>query len=797
MKNRIIEILDKNKKFSLDRSAILKEMKSNKSSDFILLDKALTEMEADGEILRDSKNRYSTPKGAGLVEGVLHLNKKGMGFIDRDDEPSILIVPEQQKSAMEGDTVLVKVLKNESLYVNTIAGSVFKVVKRNRKTIVGTFEPRGKGLRFVPDDEKLKGMLVSMSIPSKFTPVAGMKAVMKITQYGSPIEIEMEKELGYKDDPGVDILSVLMEHDINPEFSDEVMDQVAQIPQEVSEDEKVNRTDLTKDITVTIDGDDSKDFDDAVSVKAVSDGWILKVSIADVTHYVHKGSPIDQEAAIRGTSTYAVNSVVPMLPHALSNGICSLNPHVVRLTNTCEMHIGKDGKVIDYKVYPSYICSTERMTYGNVNKILDGDQQLISQYEHLGSIFTDLRDCADAIRSERENKGAIDFETTESKIIVNEKGHPVEIRKVERGHAERMIEDCMIAANVCVADLMHHHEYPSVYRVHGEPSIKRLKDYARMSALLGHPFDMNRSSNPKHVQEYLASCADSEAYPVLATMMLRSMQKAKYDPTCLGHYGLAETEYLHFTSPIRRYPDLLVHRMLRKYYFEGRKTNQKQDEASMRDFAESCSIRERISADAEYAAADMKKAEYMESRIGEVYEGIISGVTSYGFFVELENTVEGLVRVEALKDDYYSFDSARMMLVGNRTNHTYHLGKKVRIKVVSASKDEGKVDFELDEKRSDSRRLERKKYNTRSRAAKKADQFETRENRSFDRKKTRDHKDNRDFNRKHDRHGKKDFKKRDDFGFKSDRNDSRSMKSKSKDHKSRKTQTRNGRKRKG
>ena len=403
-------------------------------------------------------------------------------------------------------------------------------------------------------------------------------------------------------------------HDIVAEFPEEVMEQVHTIPQEVPADDLKGRTDLSNEITVTIDGDDSKDFDDAVAVKKNEKGWVLKVSIADVSHYVTWNSPLDLEARKRGCSTYVTDRVVPMLPHELSNGICSLNPHVIRLTLTAEMQISRDGKVKDYKIYPSFIRSTERMTYNNVNQILDGDAEMQKKYAHLGTLFTDLANCADVIRRERRSKGAIDFASSEAEIKVDEKGHPISIEPKHHGHAEEIIEDCMIAANVTVANFLKWQEIPAIYRIHEEPTAKRIKNFVNMSEQMGHKLVVGKSEiYPNELQRYLDSVSDTDEYTVLSMMLLRCMQKARYDSHCIGHFGLAEDEYLHFTSPIRRYPDLVVHRMLRKYSFEQCTDleERKNDEQLCQEYADQSSVRERESSDAEFDCDDMKKAEYM------------------------------------------------------------------------------------------------------------------------------------------------------------------------------------------
>ncbi|MEF9968003.1 MAG: VacB/RNase II family 3'-5' exoribonuclease, partial [Longicatena sp.] len=385
-----------------------------------------------------------------------------------------------------------------------------------------------------------------------------------------------------------------------------------------------------------------------------------------------------------------------MLPHVLSNGICSLNPKVERLTLTCEMVIDSNGEVTTYEIYPSIIRSTERMTYNNVNKILKHDEVLCRRYEHLGNLFEMMEDCAKRIRKRRELAGAIDFVKDEAKIIVDKNGRVQDIQLRDRGESEKIIEDFMICANVTVAKHMKWLEIPSLYRVHEQPLAKKLRDFARMALVLGHKFKGNiEEVRPIEIQKFLSQFKDEPEYPVVSTMLLRSMQKAKYDAKCLGHFGLALDEYLHFTSPIRRYPDLIVHRMLHKYSFNHCLDVEeiKKDELKMDKLGQETSDRERASTEAERDVEDMKKAEFMENKIGLYYDGVISSVTKFGFFVELANTVEGLVHVQSLTDDYYNFDESNFQLIGERTGTVYRLGQEVRIKCSDASKEKGTIDF--------------------------------------------------------------------------------------------------------
>ena len=690
-KEKLIELFKKASR-PMTRAQIEKEMKVESSGDRISISRLLDQMEEEYYIVRKNDNTFVSVENSGYIIGKLSINRKGTGYIDQTDGSSIIVESQDQGDALDGDTVVVKVSPFDG------TGTVLAVRSHAIHQLTGTYTETNTGLKVVPDNEKIAARRYTVRVPKSLKAVPGLKVLLTIEKYGKTLGLAVEKVIGHKDDPGVDILSVLYDHDIDPEFPEDVLAQANAFAAEVTDSEKEGREDLTSVPTITIDGDDSKDFDDAVSVSANENGWNLKVSIADVSHYVTEDSPLDKEALKRGTSTYICNTVVPMLPHVLSNGICSLNPRAARLTITCDMNIGRHGKVKDYRVYPSVICSNERMTYHNVNMILDGDAELRRDYEHLGTMLFDLVDCADAIRFERHRKGAIDFDTTESEIICNDKGYPIDIKARERGHAERAIEDCMIAANVCVADFMKKHSIPALYRVHGEPETKKLRAFQTTSALLGHRFNMPADGPaPKDIQKYLESVKEEDSYFILANLLLRCMQKAVYDDTCIGHYGIAEKEYLHFTSPIRRYPDLIVHRMLRRYAFEQCNDANVlvRDTERMKDYAEQTSVRERASVEAERDGEAMKKAEYMQAYLGTKVEGIISSVTSFGFYVELPNTVEGLVSISSLSDDYFHFDPDRYALIGERTGTVYRIGQKVRVVVDGSSKEKGTVDFRV------------------------------------------------------------------------------------------------------
>lgn len=692
LKDRILEYVQDHRKGNRRIDGIAEGLELYDKVDSGLLREAVQELKDEYLLFEQPDGHFETREQANIEEGYIRINRSGIGYVTREGGSSIRIDEQDQLDAMDGDTVLVKCPPWQ------YEGEVVKVLKRSRDHLIATYEDNGHGLKLVIDDEKLRDRHLRVLDNRDVVPVEGLKVRCQIEKYSGPMTVRVDRVIGHKDDPGIDLLSILLDHEIDPVFPDDVMEQANAIPQTVQEEELEGRTDLRDEITITIDGDDSKDFDDAVSVEKRENGWLLKVSIADVSHYVTADSPLDLEALRRGCSTYVTDYVVPMLPHVLSNGICSLNPHADRLAMTCEMIINADGTTEEYRVYPSVINSNERMTYHNVNLILEGDEELRQRYAHLGSLFEDLRDCADAIRAYRVGKGAIEFESEEAVIKVDENGRPTDVSVKERGHAERIIEDCMIAANVSVADFLKWQDIPAIYRVHEEPQAKRIKNFVMVSELMGHKFVIGKSAvYPNEIQSYLESVADTDVYPVLSKLLLRCMQKARYDAACIGHFGLAEEEYLHFTSPIRRYPDLMVHRMLRKYALEGNIDMEERllDEHRCMDYAEQSSIRERESQNAEYACEDMKKAEYMEGHIGEVFEGIIDGVQPYGFYVQLPNTIEGLVHINTLTDDFYAYDSIMMMLIGEHSKRMYTMGMKVRVEVISADAETQTIDFAL------------------------------------------------------------------------------------------------------
>jgi len=695
MQEQIINLL--NKQYPLDHQQVAKRLKVVDADDFLVMMKALNQLEEDFIIAKDKFNRYLPFEHSNYRRGKLSVNTKGFGFLDLPDN-SIFIAAHQLNTAMHGDEVLV-------LITGASDGQVVRVLKRAITQLVLEVQSKYNQINLVSYDERISDK-ISVTNLKDFNLVDGHKVLVSIIDY-QPLRVKLEKILGHKNDPGIDILEVLINHDIISEFPQEVMEQVGQLPDEVQAEDLVNRISQLHLPTITIDGDDAKDLDDAISLTKLPEGYELYVHIADVSHYVTPDTPLDNEAYQRATSVYVVDRVVPMLPHALSNGLCSLNPRVIRLTLTCKMIFDRQGTMTNYQIYPSYIRTIERMTYNNVNRILNKEPGICSQYEHLGSLCYDMQELAALLRLQREQSGAIDFDRSEAKVIVDKNGQVLDIKLRERGEAERIIEDFMIKANQCVATCMSGLHIPSLYRVHEQPNLKKMMEFAKFTTNLGYPLKGSMAVvKPMVLQKILDQSKAEPEHQVISMMMLRSMSRARYDRQCLGHFGLALDEYLHFTSPIRRYPDLIVHRNLRKYYFSQRYDAElmQQDELLMESMALHTSNQERKATDAERQVEDMKKAEYMLKYVGQMVEGIISAVTKFGFFVEMPNTVEGLVHISTLKG-HYDYDAGHFTLINRHTNRKFELGQKIKVLVKNVNKDKHAVDFELvdDIKRSKSK----------------------------------------------------------------------------------------------
>ena len=696
MKEKILSILKESDKAlsidELDSALNLNTIEETKA-----FSDALRELEDSYEIYRSNKNRYMLLENSNLRKGILRMNKKGFGFVEvSGEEEDIFIAPDNINKALNNDTVIVEILNKNS--GEKREGRIVKTLERDLSTIVGEiYFKKDKGY-IIPDDKKLDIQL-EIDRDKSHGAVDGHKVVVKILRNitKNRYKGEVVRIIGHKNDPGVDILSIVCKYEINDTFPEEVIEELDSIPEEVREQDKKGRKDLT-DVTIfTIDGDDTKDIDDAISIEKLKNGnYKLGVHIADVSYYVKEGSPLDKEAMDRGTSVYLVDRVIPMLPHKLSNGICSLNPGVERLAISCVMEIDNNGKTVDYEIFPSIIKSRLQMTYKKVNQVIEKNE-IPEGYEPFVNDLKLMDELSQIIRKAKINRGYIDFDVDEAKIIVDENCHPTDIVLRNRGRGENLIEDFMIQANECVATHIFYMDLPFIYRVHEYPKEEKIRDFISFVQSLGYTVKFNtKDISPKAIQNLINQLKDKKEFKVLSSLLLRNMQKAIYLPQNLGHYGLASKCYTHFTSPIRRYPDTTVHRLLRTYLFNDDMSNQTINkwQEKLVYIAENSSFKERESVECEREVEDMKMAEYMEDHIGEEYKGIISGVTNFGMFIQLDNLVEGLIHVNDMKD-YFSFDEVTQSLIGERTKEKFTLGDEVLIKVKAASKEAKTIDFEL------------------------------------------------------------------------------------------------------
>lgn len=651
---------------------------------------------AKGKIITDEKGRYRLP-GDRLKIGIFSGTQKGYGFVIIEGESEDVFIPENAvKGAMHGDKVVIAV--NDEKNGKRKEGAVLQILERGMKEVVGTFY-RSRNFGFViPDNQKLG---YDIFIPKEFTKgaITGHKVVAAITSYGNGSqnpEGKITEIIGHINDPGVDIMSVVKAYDLPVEFPVEVMKSLESIPEEVRPEDIRDRIDIRDILTITIDGEDAKDLDDAVSLTKEGDIYHLGVHIADVTHYVREGSALDKEALKRGTSVYLVDRVIPMLPHKLSNGICSLNPGVDRLALSCFMDIDSKGNVIGHKIAETVIRSDKRMTYTDVAKIVeDHDEELSKKYEELVPMLMLMLELSEILKARRHKRGAINFDFPESKIIVDKNGKPLEIRAYERNKATKIIEEFMLIANETVAEDYFWQEIPFLYRTHEKPGDEKIKALAIFINNFGYSIKVGQENiHPKELQKLLVKIEDTPEESLISRLTLRSMKQAKYTVENTGHFGLSAKYYTHFTSPIRRYPDLQIHRIIKENLKE--KLNEERMGhygKILHEVADQSSRTERRADEAEREVEKMKKVEYMEGHIGETFKGVISGITSWGIYVELPNTVEGMVRVSAMGDDYYIYDEEHYQMIGEHTRKTYKLGQTVTVEVIAADKMLRTIDF--------------------------------------------------------------------------------------------------------
>ena len=652
---------------------------------------------AEGKIGISKKGKYGKAEEFALA-GTFSGHAKGFGFVTIEGrEQDVFILADKTKGAMDGDKVQI-VIEGEARGKRA-EGAVLRILEHVNKTVIGFYQ-KNKNFGFVlPDNQKL-GQDIFIPQGKDMGAVTGHKVIVRITDFGDDRkkpEGVITEILGHVNDPGVDILSIIKAYGLPESFPDEVMIQVAGIPDEVEEEEKKNRLDLRHLQTVTIDGEDAKDLDDAISIsKENDDHYTLGVHIADVSHYVTENSPLDKEALKRGTSVYLVDRVIPMLPHKLSNGICSLNAGTDRLALSCLMEIDGKGNVIGHRIAETLIQVDRRMTYTAVNAIVtDRDPDVMEEYKDFVPMFDLMKELADILRERRKKRGSIDFDFPESKIILDEKGRPVDIKPYERNAATKIIEDFMLMANETIAEDYFWQELPFLYRTHDYPDPEKMKRLGTFINNFGYTIrTQNGEVHPKELQKLLDKIEGTPEEALISRLTLRSMKQARYTTVCTGHFGLAANYYTHFTSPIRRYPDLQIHRIIKENLRRGLSDRRfAHYDSILPEVAVQCSSMERRADEAERETDKLKKCEYMSKRIGKEYDGVISGVTNWGLYVELPNTVEGLIRVNDLTGDYFVFDEEHMELVGEMTRKSYKLGQKIRVQVADTDKLTRTIDF--------------------------------------------------------------------------------------------------------
>lgn len=644
---------------------------------------------SEGKIEISKKGKYVKAEKK-YLSGTFTANQKGFGFVTVEgEEEDIFISPEDTGGALHLDEVTISLFPASG--GKRREGKVEKILKRGLTKVVGTYEPSKNFGFVVPDDPKI-GSDIFVPVERSKGAVSGHKVVVEITDYGSrdkKPEGKVVEIIGHINDPGTDILSLVRAYDLPMEFPQKVLNQAERVAKEVTQADMAGRMDIRDWQMVTIDGEDAKDLDDAITLTKEGDVYILGVHIADVTNYVQEHSALDVEALKRGTSVYLVDRVIPMLPHALSNGICSLNQGENRLALSCIMTIDEKGRVIDHKISETVVQVDRRMSYTNVKKILvDKDEALLKEYEDFVPMFQMMEELAAILRKNRMKRGSVDFDFPEAKIILDKNGHPQEIKPYERNVATKIIEDFMLIANETVAEDFFWQQIPFVFRSHDTPDQEKIRKLAAFINNFGYSMHVGQEEvHPKELQKLLGKIEGSPEEPLISRLTLRSMKQAKYTTMSIGHFGLATSYYCHFTSPIRRYPDLQIHRII-KESLRGKMGDKRLShyEKILPEVAKHSSEMERRADEAERETEKMKKVEYMEGHIGEIFEGVISGVTAWGMYVELPNTIEGLVHIASLDDDYYVYYESSYELVGEAKNKHYKLGQKVSIKVESTDK---------------------------------------------------------------------------------------------------------------
>ena len=679
--------------------------------ELIEMKKLILQMEKNGDIVLTRKGKLGLPSQMGLYVGRISRHIKGFGFLRQDDEEAedIFISASDLNGAMNGDKALVRLRKMAMDDARTgkhyrAEGEVVRVLERSQQKIVGTLE-RHKNYGYVLADDKLFGSDIFIAQQDLHKAKNGMKVLVEITRWPGQkrnAEGKIVEIIGDKQDVGMDILSVVYKYDLPREFPPAVLAEAEQIGGQKESIDYAKRKDLRRELIVTMDGADAKDLDDAVAVELLPNGWWrLGVHIADVTHYVKEDSPLDLEARKRGTSVYLVDRVIPMLPPILSNELCSLNPQEERLTLSCIMDIDENGIVQNSEVCQSVIKTKYRLTYDEVNQMLAGEETVKAQYSDFLPMLEQMANLQEILRKKRVERGALNFDFPESKVKLDENGKPIDIISINRGQAERIIEEFMICANETIAERYYWLEVPFLYRTHEAPKSENIIEVKQFLQIFGHKLKAAGGKvRAKDYQKILNKIHGLPEEEAISSVMLRSMNHARYQAACDEHFGLASEYYTHFTSPIRRYPDLAIHRMIKELLNnEGQLSEKRQQdlEQRMESYALSSSIREKVAEEAERDSVEMKKVEYMKDFVGDIFEGIISGVTGFGFFVRLANSVEGLVHISTLTDDFYHFMQETYTLWGENTRRSFRLGERIKVKLVRVDLEMRQIDFELED----------------------------------------------------------------------------------------------------
>ena len=712
LKESIIHYMERTAEDSYYVKDISEGIEKTSSDEFKEVVKALAALERDRRVLLTKDGQFKILEPEPTFVGKFSGTERGFGFVAIPDfEKDIYIHQNDVNTALNGDIVRVELTKDAQPWKERAAeGKIVEVIERSTETVVGEFhaytDEEVKEYQLYgyvhPEDRKQKHLTVQIENKG-LRPVKGQIIIAEITQFPRYKDEDLKgiatKIIGHRDDPGIDILSIAYKHGIEPEFPKEVLEEVEKVPDTVLPEEIENRKDLRGQKIITIDGEDAKDLDDAINVEVLENGnYFLGVHIADVSHYVQANTALDEEAYDRGTSSYLIDRVIPMLPQKLSNGICSLHPNADRLTLSCDMEFNHRGDVVNYEIYPSVLSSYRRMSYNEVNRILmDEDPAMMDKHEDLVEMFHLMEELHTILEKKRSNNGAISFDSTEIDFEVDKEGKPLNISVVERGIGERMIESFMLAANQTVSEHFSKRDLPILYRVHEQPDEAKMQNFLEFASALGIRIQGTKEKiSPKTLQSVLDETKGEPYEQVVNMLMLRSMQQARYDVQPLGHYGLAAEYYSHFTAPIRRYPDLTLHRLIHYYQEEGTDKRSKEYWAErLPEIAEHSSMAERRAVDAEREVEDLKMAEYMVDKVGMEFEAIIVSITNFGMFVQVEDAIEGLVHLSTMKKDYYEFNERSMILIGKRTGQVFRIGETVKVKLMNVDVEQYDIDFEL------------------------------------------------------------------------------------------------------